>query len=69
MPKEEFYGFATGDGGTRRFSVATSASLTVRWGDEQPRVTINGVEYDRRGLNRLIVVLRKAREQTFGDDK
>ncbi|MBM6622657.1 hypothetical protein JTF08_13660 [Micrococcaceae bacterium RIT802] len=31
-------------------------------------VQVNGIEYDRSGLNRLITSLRRARNQVFGID-
>ena len=63
MPKESFYDSVRveGDG--------IPPDLVVLWGLDQPQVTINDVVYDRSGLNRLIGVLRKARDRTYGRDE
>lgn len=58
MPKEKFYS-ATGQ----------EPMLAIAWHGEQPAVEVNGVEFDRSAVNRLIRVLRKARNQTFGEDR
>lgn len=65
MPKENFY-----DSKTRVQGDGLPPELVVSWGEEDgPKVTINDVEYDRSGVNRLIAALRKARNQTFGADE
>jgi hypothetical protein len=64
MPKENFY-----DSSTRIESDGLPPDLVVAWGESQPKVTINGIGYDRSGLNRLIGSLRKARNQTYGVDE
>lgn len=64
MPKETFWNAATAvenDG-------VSEPVLTVTWGRE-PDVHLNGVGFDRSGINRLIRVLRKARDQTYGHDE
>jgi hypothetical protein len=62
MPKEKFYPeTAVEDDGSE-------PSLTIAWGADSPAVWINGVEFDRSGLNRLIRAARKARDQTYGQD-
>lgn len=62
MPKETFYDSnrIEGDG--------LPPDLVVVWGVETPEVTINGIVYDRSGINRLVSTLRKARNQTYGAD-
>lgn len=63
MPKETFYPHtATQDDGSQ-------PTLTVTWGNEQPGVEINGAAFDRSAVNRLINVLRKARDQSHGTDE
>lgn len=70
MPKESFYDSTTTD--------AANPHLVVKWWGGGPSaepieqdepVTINGVAYDRSGLNRLIRTLRKARDQAYGSDE
>jgi hypothetical protein len=62
MPKEKFYAADTVVGG--------SEHLAVAWGvNDVPQVLINGVQYDRSGLNRLIGTLRRARDQVYGSDE
>lgn len=63
MPKETFWDSSTaieGDG--------TEPILTVRWGGEAPSVTLNDVQFDRAGINRLVDALVRARNATFGAD-
>ena len=62
MPKENFYDSSRVDGDE------FDPDLVVSWGEFMPGVTINGIEYDRSGLNRLIRALKRARKQTFGED-
>lgn len=64
MPKEKFY-----DSSTRVEGDGLSPDLTVTWGIDQPEVRVNDIVYDRSGLNRLIATLRKARNQTYGQDE
>lgn len=67
MPKENFYDSSIrveGDGLPPDLVVAWGG-----WGESQPEVTVNGIAYDRSGLNRLIGVLRRARNQTYGADE
>lgn len=64
MPKENFY-----DSHTRVEGDGFPPDLVVAWGLEFPEVSINGIPYDRSGLNRLIKTLRKARNQTYGMDE
>lgn len=64
MPKENFY-----DSSTRVEGDGLPPDLTVTWGIDQPEVKVNGIVYDRSGLNRLIAALRKARNQTYGPDE
>ena len=67
MPKENFYASAVeGD--------PPVLDLTVSWGlTDVPAVLIKGggefKQYDRSGLNRLIGVLRRARDQVYGADE
>lgn len=64
MPKESFY-----DSKTRVEDDGLPPDLVITWGNEQPSVEVNGVAYDRSGLNRMIATLRKARNQTYGQDE
>ena len=63
MPKEKFWPATAveGDG--------TEPTVTISWGNDQPGVIINGMESDRSGVNRMIKVLRKARDQAHGHDE
>lgn len=66
MPKEKFYPATAveGDG--------SEPTLTISWGhgpETAPGVFVNGVDFDRSALNRLIRVLRRARDNTFGADE
>jgi hypothetical protein len=63
MPKEKFYDSTRIDGD------GLPPDIIVAWGNSQPEVTINGIVYDRSGVNRLISTLRKARNQTYGPDE
>lgn len=63
MPKEKFYDSTRIDGNS------LPPELEIAWGLAQPQVTINNIAYDRSGLNRMISVLRKARNQTYGADE
>lgn len=74
MPSEKFYGKTAVEGKVVR------DLLEVSWGkggaEWTPTVSIKltvdgryaNIEADRSGLNRLIKALRKARDQTFGED-
>jgi hypothetical protein len=62
MPKEKFYPETAVE------NDGSEPTLTIAWGDEFPTVKINGVEFDRSGINRLIRAARKARDQTYGQD-
>lgn len=43
--------------------------VTVAWGSTpEPQVLVNGCATDRSALNRLISVLRKARDRVHGPD-
>lgn len=42
--------------------------IVVSWGAEHPGMFINDVPTDRSAVNRLIRVLRKARDQAYGQD-
>lgn len=61
MPKEKFWGLQHVDNDEPDFE--------VRWGDAQPSVTVNGLTFDRSGLNRLIRTLRRGRDATYGPDE
>lgn len=65
MPKETFWHPAASESADeRKFSVA--------WGGEQPAdapVELGNVALDRSGINRLIRVLRNARDKTYGRDE
>ncbi|UXZ57075.1 hypothetical protein [Curtobacterium sp. Arg-1] len=67
MPKETFYG-----------PTGTEPALTITWWgggvnsefiEQDEPVLINGVSYDRSGLNRLIRTFRRARDQAYGSDE
>ena len=62
MPKETFWNASAVDGDD------SSPALTVEWRGDVPGVYLNGVYFDRSGVNRLIRVMRKARNQTDGKD-
>ena len=62
MPKEKFYPATAVEGDD------TEATVTIGWGQETGVVTLNGVEFDRSGINRLIRAARKARDQTYDAD-
>jgi hypothetical protein len=63
MPAEKFWPETAveGDG--------NEPALTVAWGAKQSAVTINGTPIDRSGLNRLIRVIRNARDRTYERDE
>ena len=64
MPKETFWDSSTAVEGDESEPI-----LTVGWGsDNPPSLTLNDVEFDRSGINRLIQTLVKARNATFGLD-
>jgi hypothetical protein len=63
MPKETFWDSPTAIEGDDSQPV-----LTVEWHGDNPGVYLNGVHFDRSGVNRLIRVMRKARNQTDGKD-
>jgi hypothetical protein len=44
-------------------------ALIVAWGAEQDGVEINGVQFDRSALNRLVRVVRGARDRTYERDE
>ena len=64
MPKETFWDSATAVEGDDSEPI-----LTVTWGNEQPAVHLNGIEFDRSGINRLIHHLVRARNSTWGADE
>ena len=67
MPKDKFYASPS----DRKWLAPKEASgdvFAVSWGSEHPGVTIAGVNMDRSELNRLILLVRKARDQVFGAD-
>lgn len=64
MPKETFWNSATAvenDG-------VSEPVLTVTWHGDTPATYLNGIEFDRSGINRLIRTLRRARDATYGAD-
>lgn len=73
MPKEAFYcqHQVNSDG--------QSPDFTIGWGrheatgsphqDSAAPVLVNGLPFDRSGLNRFIKTLRKARDQVYGADQ
>lgn len=64
MPRESFWDPAKKEG--------DEPDLTVAWGWEdhtKPRILVNAMPMDRSGINRLIGVLRKARNQIYGADE
>lgn len=63
MPAEKFWPATAIEGDN------SEPTLTVAWGAEQPGVTLNGATSDRSGINRLIRVLRNARDRTYGRDE
>ena len=63
MPKETFWNPISVEGD------ASSPIVTVEWHGDVPGVYVNGVRFDRSGVNRLIKTLRKARNQTDGADE
>jgi len=63
MPAEKFWPTTTA------VPEDSEPTLNIAWGDKQPGVTINGVHFDRSGLNRLIRVIRNARDRTYERDE
>lgn len=63
MPKEKFYPPTAVEGDD------TPPTITVAWGNTDAQVLINGTQFDRSGINRLITVARKARDQTYNPDE
>jgi hypothetical protein len=63
MPKETFWPETAVEGDE------SEPSLTVTWGSETPGVYLNGIYSDRSGVNRLIRVLRTARDKAYGRDE
>lgn len=63
MPKETFWPAASveGDG--------SEPTFTVTWGSEVPGVYLNGIYFERSALNRLVRVIRRARDASFGSDE
>lgn len=65
MPKETF--FPTGVYPTTKQEYEEQSCLTVSWGKERPFVVVvNGADIEWQGVNRMIAVLKKARDQAFG---
>lgn len=62
MPKEKFYFSDQAEGDGR------SPDVTVAWGERDTCIYINDLRVDRSAVNRLIRVLRKARDQVYGAD-
>jgi len=68
MPAEKFYDSATAVEGDTNAPVVTIGWATPGTsGDSGPR--INGVLFDRSGVNRMIRALKKARDQVYGEDE
>ncbi|HEY9250570.1 MAG TPA: hypothetical protein VIO38_15630 [Rariglobus sp.] len=75
MPSEKFYHPATIEGHEQE-AFDDGAAFAVQWGspgNEVPlgsdhHVFVATVPLDRSGVNRLIKVLRKARDQAYGAD-
>lgn len=63
MPAEKFWPETAVEG-----QPATPA-VTVSWGADHPGVQINGVSFDRSALNRLVRVVRTARDKGYGRDE
>ena len=63
MPKETFWPATAVEGDSSK------PVLVINWGGDVPGVHLNGVHFDRSGINRLIRVARKARDQTYGHDE
>ena len=61
MPRENFYNPTAVEG--------AEPDLTVSWGQEHPGVSVNGHSFDRSAVNRLIRVLRTARDKAYGRDE
>lgn len=64
MPASKFYPIGSVEG--------DDPFLYVGWanpGNSLTGVTVNAVELDRSGLNRLIRDLRRARDATYGKDE
>lgn len=62
MPKETFWH-------PEAHSSDDPRRIEVSWGFEQPGVLVGGVPADRSGINRMIRVLRTARDKTYGRDE
>jgi hypothetical protein len=63
MPKETFWDSSTAVEGDESEPI-----LTLTWGD-QSTVRVNGVDFDRSAINRLVRSLRRARDATYGVDE
>ena len=61
MPKETFWHPQANSSDGEHFD--------VNWGLEQPGVVVAGIPTDRSALNRLIRVLRTARDKAYGRDE
>lgn len=75
MPSEKFYKPTAieGDGSTPVLDIAWGGPGQVEPPDAgltpaEPGVYLNGERFDRSGVNRLITVLRRARDRVYGTD-
>ncbi|KZL33207.1 MULTISPECIES: hypothetical protein [Rhodococcus] len=67
MPAEKFYDSRTVEGDTNIPVVTIGWSRPGESADPGPHV--NGVPFDRSGINRMIAALRRARDQVYGADE
>lgn len=68
MPVEKFYDPSVAE----HEAEDTGLKFVVRWGNYQPEgrsVELGPVALDRSGINRLIRVLRTARDKAYGRDE
>ena len=63
MPKETFWPETAVEGDD------SQPTLTISWHGDVPCVFVNGVRFDRSGMNRLIRVARRARDWACGADE
>lgn len=62
MPKETIWHPEASTSDDRR-------RIDISWGTDHPGVFANDVPMDRSAVNRLIRVLRRARDQAYGRDE
>lgn len=67
MPKETFYNPNCTTPAPH--TEVRGDAVAISWGSDHPGVQMAGFQVDRSAINRMIRVLRKARDQAFGSDE